>query len=71
MKSLKDVSEHTFAGRKAVIVGFRERREYETEESVKELEFLCTTLKLKVIRNFNYKPDLINPATYVGKGRLQ
>ncbi len=71
MKSLKDVSEHTFAGRKAILVGFRERREYETEESVKELEFLCTTLKLKVIKNFIYKPDLINPATYVGKGRLQ
>lgn len=68
MKSLKDVSEHTFAGRKAILVGFRERRE---SEAVKELEFLCTTLNLKVIKNFIYKPDLINPATYIGKGRLQ
>ena len=71
MKSIKEVAGQTFAGRKAIIVGFRERRDYETEESVRELEFLCKTLKLKLARNFIYKPDLIHPATYIGKGRLQ
>ena len=71
MKSVKEVAGQTFAGRKAIIVGFRERRDYETEESVRELEFLCKTLKLKLARNFIYKPDLIHPATYIGKGRLQ
>jgi len=71
VKSVKEVAGQTFAGRKAIIVGFRERRDYETEESVRELEFLCKTLKLKLARNFIYKPDLIHPATYIGKGRLQ
>jgi len=71
VKSIKEVAGQTFAGRKAIIVGFRERRDYETEESVRELEFLCKTLKLKLARNFIYKPDLIHPATYIGKGRLQ
>lgn len=71
MKKLKEVTDQTFAGRKAILIGFREKDEQETEESIKELEFLSATLKLRVIRSFIYKPDVIHPATYIGKGRLQ
>lgn len=71
MKKLKEVSDRTFAGRKAILVGFRERDERETEENERELEFLSATLGLRVIRSFVYKPDAIHPAIYIGKGRLQ
>ncbi len=71
MKRLKEVAEQSFAGRKAVLIGFREREESDTEESIKELEFLCKTLKLKVVKGFVYKPTVIHPATYIGKGRVQ
>jgi GTPase len=71
VKRLKEVAEQSFAGRKAVLIGFREREERDTEESIKELEFLCKTLKLKVIKSFIYKPTVIHPATYIGKGRVQ
>lgn len=71
MKKLKEVTGQTFAGRKAILIGFRERDERATEETIKELEFLSSTLKLKIIRSFIYKPDVIHPATYIGKGRLQ
>ncbi len=71
MKKLKEVAEQSFAGRKAVLIVFRERDELDTEESIKELEFLCKTLRLRVINTFVYKSDIIHPATYIGKGRLQ
>lgn len=71
MKILKAVQSGTFTGRRAVIVAFRERKESETEEVVKELEFLCITLGLKAIKEFIYRPDIIHPATYIGKGRLE
>ncbi len=71
MKKLKEVADRTFAGRKAVLIGFRERDERETEEGIRELEFLSATLKLRIIRKFIYKPDVIHPATCLGKGRLQ
>ncbi|MCM8830559.1 MAG: GTPase HflX [Candidatus Omnitrophica bacterium] len=71
MKYLKEICSNTFAGRKAFLVAFKERREYETEEVVKELEFLSSTLRLKVIKEFLYSYNTIHPATYIGKGRLE
>ncbi len=71
MKKLNEVVRQTFAGKKSILITFRERDERDTEESVKELEFLSKTLQLRVIRSFIYKPDVIHPATYIGKGRLQ
>ncbi|MCX8082130.1 MAG: GTPase HflX [bacterium] len=71
MKTSKEIISGTFAGRKAVLVAFREHKEYETEEAVKELEFLSATLRLKVIKEFIYRQDTVHPATYIGKGRLE
>ncbi|MDD3726295.1 MAG: GTPase HflX [Candidatus Ratteibacteria bacterium] len=70
MKILKEVRPSTFAGRKAVIVVFREKEESETEEIVKEIMSLSTTLGLRITKKFIYRPDIIHPATYIGKGRL-
>jgi len=71
VKTLKEIRSSTFAGRKAVLVAFKEKKESETEEVVKELEFLSATLRLRVIKEFLYRPDTIHPATYIGKGRLE
>lgn len=71
MKILKEVGFSTFIGRRAILVAFKEKKEYETEQTVKELVSLSTTLGLKVIKEFIYKPDIIHPATYIGKGRLE
>ena len=71
MKSPKEIRTGNFAGRRAVLVTFKGKTESETEETVKELEFLSLTLRLKVIKEFIYRPDTIHPATYIGKGRLE
>ena len=71
MKSPKDIRSNTFIGKKAVLVVFKCKKEFETEEQTKELEFLSKTLRIKIIKTFVYKPDLVRSSLYIGKGRLE
>jgi len=64
------VAAKSFAGKKALLVNVRERRQEDTEESVNELEFLCFTLRLKVVGKFLAKLNYIHPSTYLGEGKL-
>lgn len=71
MGIIKETVKEGLVGKKAVIVSFKKKNYYETNGSVQELELLALTLRLKIFKTFIVKADIINPATYIGKGKLQ
>lgn len=71
MKKIKEIVRQELAGRRTVLVIFQKRDSVDTEESLKELEFLAFTLRLKVVEKFVFKIHDVRPATYLGKGKLQ
>lgn len=56
----------------SILVGLvtLEQDERKTEEYLDELEFLADTAGAKVVERFTQKLDMMNPVTYVGKGKL-
>ncbi|HNS33215.1 MAG TPA: GTPase HflX [bacterium] len=70
MKRIQHVVSKSFAGKKVFLVNFRERRQEDTDESIRELELLCYTLKLKIDAKFLVKLNYIHPSTYLGEGKL-
>jgi len=59
---------------KAFLVGLqlkRDRSGWEVEDSLEELERLATTANLSVVGQTYQKLDHIDPATYIGKGKLE
>lgn len=58
---------------RAYLVGLitPEQSEQEVEEYLDELAFLADTAKIQAVESFTQKLDHPNPATYIGKGKLQ
>ncbi len=57
----------------AVLIGAieRDQDEREVKEYIEELAFLTETAGAKTIRTFTQKIDTPNPATFIGKGKLE
>ncbi|MCD6407762.1 GTPase HflX [bacterium] len=70
MKKIKEVTTQSFAGKRAILVCFKEKSLRETEENVKELELLTLTLRLKIIKKFIFPLNTIHPSTFIGKGKV-
>ncbi len=58
------------AGRKAVLVCFRDKDLLETDEAVRELQLLTGTLRLNLVQTLVFSLHDINPATFVGEGKV-
>lgn len=69
-KHIKVVKENTLAGKRTLIVAFDKKNYGETNDSVKEIEFLSKTLKLNTVKTIILKEGTIYPSTYIGKGKL-
>jgi len=69
-KHIKVVKENTLTGKRTIIVAFDKKNYRETNDSVKEIEFLSKTLKLNVVKTIILKEGIIYPSTYIGKGKL-
>lgn len=69
-KHIKVVKNTSLKGKSTLIVCFEKGTYQDTVSSVKEIEFLSKTLKLKVIKSVILKEGVIHPSTYIGKGKL-
>ncbi len=69
-RHIKVVKENTLSGKRTLIVVFDKKNYIETNDSVKEIEFLSKTLKLNVVKTIILKEGVIYPSTYIGKGKL-
>lgn len=70
MKSIQNVADKNFAGKKALLIILKDQKKKDSEEEVSELEFLCLTLKLKIAGKFLIRLHYIHPSTYMGEGKL-
>ena len=71
MKKLIENLPETFVGKKGVLVIIKDKHSYEIEEETEELKALSKTLGIKIIEIFYVNLPQINPATYIGKGKLE
>jgi len=69
-RHIKVVKENSLAGKRTLIVAFDKKNYIETNDSVKEIEFLSKTLKLNVVKTIISRERIIHPSTYIGKGKL-
>ncbi|MGB9677819.1 MAG: GTPase HflX [Candidatus Ratteibacteria bacterium] len=70
MKKLIENLPNNFAGKKGILVIIKDKSFYEIEEEKEELTSLSKTLGIKIVENFYLGIHQINPATYIGKGKL-
>ncbi|MCM8818085.1 MAG: GTPase HflX [Candidatus Omnitrophica bacterium] len=70
MKKLIENLPGNFVGKRAVLVITKDKSKYEIEEEREELLSLARTLGIKIVEIFYINLPLINPATYIGKGKL-
>ncbi|MFN4227480.1 MAG: GTPase HflX [Candidatus Ratteibacteria bacterium] len=61
----------TFLGKKGILVIIKDKPVYEVEEETEELTALSKTLGVQIIETFYVNLQHINPATYIGKGKLE
>jgi len=60
------------AGKRAIVIAFKEKFFDQEKENLKELESLACTLGLNVVKSLLIRhPDPIYPSTYIGKGKIQ
>ncbi|HOK79320.1 MAG TPA: GTPase HflX [bacterium] len=60
------------AGKRALVISFKEKSIDHEDENLKELESLACTLGLNVAKSLLIRhPDPVHPATYIGKGKIQ
>ncbi len=71
MDSTRDIQSSGFKGRKAFIVSLRERGSDSDRDTGEELVSLCRTLGLDILERLVVPVGRINPATYIGKGKLE
>ncbi|MCS7181236.1 MAG: GTPase HflX, partial [bacterium] len=71
MKKLIENLPDTFIGKKGILVLIKDKTYYEIEEEAEELTALSKTLGIKIIEKFYVNLQHINPATYIGKGKLE
>jgi len=71
VKKLIENLPETFVGKRGILVIIKDKSYYEIEEETEELTALSETLGIKIIEKFYIKLQQINPATYIGKGKLE
>jgi GTPase len=71
VKKSKEVTNRKVAGKKAILIGVKERNPKQTEEDINELKFLSLTLRLIIKKIFEVRIHKIHPATYIGKGKIE
>lgn len=54
-----------------VAVSSKSQPEYKTKEYLEELEFLTSTLGIKVLKHFTQRLDRPEPFSYIGSGKLE
>ncbi|MGB9642293.1 MAG: GTPase HflX [Candidatus Ratteibacteria bacterium] len=60
------------AGKRALVISFKEKSVDNEDENLKELESLASTLGLNVAKSLLVRhPDPVHPATYIGKGKIE
>ncbi|MCM8804707.1 MAG: GTPase HflX [Candidatus Omnitrophica bacterium] len=70
MKRLIENLPDTFFRKKGILVIIKDKPFYEIEEENEELTSLAKTLGIQIIERFYINIHQINPATYIGKGKL-
>lgn len=70
MKKLLENLPESFIGKKGVLVIIKDKPFSELEEENEELTSLSKTLGIKIVERFYVNIHQINPATYIGKGKL-
>ncbi|MCM8809397.1 MAG: GTPase HflX [Candidatus Omnitrophica bacterium] len=71
MKKIIENLPETFLGKKGILVIIKDKPAYEIEEEIEELTALSKTLGIQIIEKFYVNLQHINPATYIGKGKLE
>jgi GTP-binding protein HflX len=72
MQKLNFLTDGDLSGKTAAVITFRERNDVLSRENARELQSLCRTLGIVVTGAFHLRiPDSINPATYIGSGKVQ
>ncbi|MCM8772845.1 MAG: GTPase HflX [Candidatus Omnitrophica bacterium] len=70
MKKLIENIPERFSGKRGVLILIKDKPTYELEEENEELTGLAKTLGIKIVERFFINLAQINPATYIGKGKL-
>jgi len=67
---IKVIKDDNLSGERVLIIAFKKKDPIETDDSIRELEFLSKTLRLNIVKTLLLKENLIHPSTYIGKGKL-
>jgi len=70
VKKLIENLPNSFVGKRGILIIFKDKPFNEIEEENEELTSLAKTLGIKIIERFYVNIPHINPATYIGKGKL-
>lgn len=70
MKRLIENIPDNFAGKKAILVIVKDKNRLEVEDTHEELISLARTLGIKIVKTVFANLQYINPATYIGKGKI-
>lgn len=70
MKKLIENTLDNFLGKKGILLIIKDKNHFEIEENKEELIALTKTLGIKIVQTVYANIQYINPATYIGKGKI-
>jgi len=70
VKNIDQLPNEPFVGKKIFLVNFKKRYTRDTQEEITELQSLSRTLGFVILKEYLIKLNYVNPATYLGAGKL-